>query len=75
MPNVVIVFVNREPDREQLSEDRRIILKISKDLTGLTDIGDGVNKKKKMVKESYKSNNVSYKSDIVFVNDLICIYL
>ena len=60
MPNVLIVFANREPDREKLSEDRWIILKISQDLTGLTDIADGVNKKKKMVKESYKSDNDSY---------------
>ena len=60
MPNVLIVFSNSEPDREKLSEDRWIILKISQDLTSLTDIADGVNKKKKMVKESYKSDNDSY---------------
>ena len=50
IPNVLIVFANREPDRKELSKDRWTILKISKDLTGLTDITDGVNKKKKMVK-------------------------
>ena len=60
IPNVLIVFANREPDRKELSKDRWTILKISQDLTGLTDITDGVNKKKKMVKESYKSDNDSY---------------
>ena len=56
----MIVFANREPDRENLSQDRWIILKISQDFTGLTDITDGVKKKKKIVKESYKSENDSY---------------
>ena len=59
-PNIFIVFSKMELDREKLSEDRWTILKISEDLTGLTDITDGVNKKKKMVKESYKSDNDSY---------------
>ena len=48
-PNVFIVFANREPDRDKLSEDRLIILKISEDLTGLkeiTDDGCKVNKHK-----------------------------
>ena len=54
MPNVVIAFANREPNREKLSEDTWIILKISQDLRWLTDIADGVNRKKKMVKESYE---------------------
>ena len=49
MPNVLMVFANSGPDRENLSEDRWIILKISEDLTGLTDITDDVNKNKKMV--------------------------
>ena len=39
-PNIFIVFANREPDREKLSEDRWIILKISKDLTCLKEITD-----------------------------------
>ena len=61
-PNVFIVFANREPDMEKLSQDRWIILKISKDLNELSDITDDVKKKKKMVKESYKSENDSYDS-------------
>ena len=60
MPNILMVFSNTEPDRKELSQDRWIILKISQDFTGLTDITDGVKKKKKMVKESYKSENDSY---------------
>ena len=31
--NIFMVFANREPDRQKLSEDRLIILKISQDLT------------------------------------------
>ena len=54
-----MVFSPHEPDRDKLSEDRWTILKISEDLTGLTDITDLV-KKKKMVKETYKSDNESY---------------
>ena len=61
-PNIFIVFANIEPDREKLSEGRRIILKISEDLTGLTDITDAVKKKKKMYNVSYKSENDSYDS-------------
>ena len=63
MPNVLMVFANREPDREELSQDRWVILKISKDLMELSDITDDVKKKKKMVKESYKSDNDSYDSN------------
>merc|ERR1711954_249087 len=37
-PNVLMVFSNREHDQNKLSKDRWIILKISKDLTELTDI-------------------------------------
>ena len=37
-PNVLMVFSNREPDQNKLSKDRWTILKISKDLTELTDI-------------------------------------
>ena len=48
-PNVLMVFSTREPDCDMFSHDRWIILKISEDFTGLTDITDGVNKKKKMV--------------------------
>ena len=33
-----MVFSNREPDQNKLSKDRWTILKISKDLTELTDI-------------------------------------
>ena len=63
MPNVLIVFSNMEPDREKLSEDRWIILKISQDFTGLTDITDCVKKKKKkMYNVSHKSDNDSYDS-------------
>ena len=50
----MIVFANRGPYREELSKDRLIILKISEDLTELTDItddGSGAKKKKKMVNE------------------------
>ena len=37
-PNVLIVFANRKPDIEKLSKDRWKILKISKDLSKLTEI-------------------------------------
>ena len=37
-PNVLIVFSNRKPDQNKLSKDRWTILKISNDLTKLTDI-------------------------------------
>merc|ERR1711954_502154 len=37
-PNVLMVFSNREPDKNTLSKDRWTILKISKDLTELTHI-------------------------------------
>ena len=39
-PNSFIVFSKMEPDREKLSDDRWTILKISEDLTALTDITD-----------------------------------
>ena len=39
-PNIFIVFSKMEPDREKLREDRWTILKISEDLTTLTDITD-----------------------------------
>ena len=51
----MMVFANREPVRKELSQDRWIILKISKDLVELIDITDGssgVKKKKKMDNES-----------------------
>ena len=55
-PNVLIVFANRKPDIEKLSKDRWIILKISKDLSKLTEItcesSKVKNKKKKIVNES-----------------------
>ena len=38
MPNILMVFANREPDRQELSQDRWLILKISKDLMELSDI-------------------------------------
>ena len=37
-PNVLIVFANRKPDIEKLSKGRWKILKISKDLSKLTEI-------------------------------------
>ena len=48
-PNVLMVFSTREPDCDMFSHDRWIILEISEDLTGLTEITDDVNKNKKMV--------------------------
>ena len=36
-----LFFSTREPDRDKLCNDRWIILKISEDLTGLTEITDG----------------------------------
>ena len=60
-PNVFIIFANREPDREKLSEDRWIILKISEDLTSLKEITDDScmvkKKRKKMVIESDESED------------------
>ena len=57
-PNVLIVFSNREPDRDMFSEDRLIILKISEDLMGLiSDDSCRVKKKKKMVIESDESDS------------------
>merc|ERR1711954_152827 len=46
-PNVLMVFSNREPEKYKLSMDRWVILKISKDLTQLTDIHGGGNLSKK----------------------------
>ena len=40
-PNVLIVFANDEPTRAKLSKDRWVILKISNDLSELTDIVGG----------------------------------
>ena len=52
-PNVVMVFSPHEPDRENLSGDKWTILKISEDLTGLTDITNLVkNNNKKIENES-----------------------
>ena len=52
-PNVVMVFSPHEPDREKLSGDKWTILKISEDLTGLTDITNLVkNNNKKIENES-----------------------
>ena len=49
-PNIFIVFSKLEPDRDKLSEDRWTILKISEDLTELTDISDNISmvKRKRM---------------------------
>ena len=59
-PNVLIVFANRKPNIEKLSKDRWIILKISKDLSKLTEItcesSMVKNKKKKIENESDESN-------------------
>ena len=46
-PNVLIVFSNKEPNTNTLSKDRWAILKISNDLTELTDIEGGNLSKKK----------------------------
>ena len=55
-PNVLIVFANRKLDIEKLSKDRWKILKISKDLSKLTEItcesSMVKNKKKKIENES-----------------------
>ena len=48
VPNVLIVFSNKEPDQNTLSKDRWTILKISNDLTELTDIRGGNLSKKKV---------------------------
>merc|ERR1711954_258637 len=40
-PNVLIVLANDEPKRAKPSKDRWVILKISKDLSELTDIVGG----------------------------------
>merc|ERR1711954_322852 len=49
-PNVLIVFSNREPVQNKLSKDRWTILKISKDLTELTDIeGSKLEKRKEHI--------------------------
>ena len=46
-----MVFSNREPDQNKLSKDRWVILKISKDLTELTDIqGRKLEKRKEQIK-------------------------
>ena len=58
IPNVLIVFANREPDRKELSQDRWKILKISQDLTELSDITyDKYSVKKKMFIESDESED------------------
>ena len=59
MPNVLIVFANREPDRMELSEDRCIILKISEDFTELSEITDDSYRVKKKKKKIVKENEVS----------------
>ena len=38
IPNVLIVFGNREQDRKEFSKDMWTILEISQDLTRLTDV-------------------------------------
>ena len=49
-PNVLMVFSNREPLQNKLSKDRWTILKISKDLTELTDIeGRKLEKRKEQI--------------------------
>merc|ERR1712081_2741 len=49
-PNVLIVFSNGRPDQNKLSKDRWTILKISKDLTELTDIhGRKLEKRKELI--------------------------
>ena len=50
-PNVLMVFSTREPDQNKLSMDRWVILKISNDLTELTDIeGRKLEKSKEKIK-------------------------
>ena len=55
-PNVLIVFSTCEPDCDMFSQDRWLILKISEDLTGLTEITeDCLRTNKKMIIESDES--------------------
>ena len=65
IPNVLIVFANRELDRKELSQDRWIVLKISTDLTEMRDITDDKCrvKRKKMVKENEESEESGGMSD------------
>ena len=63
-PNVLIVFANRKPNIEKLSKDRWIILKISKDLSKLTEItceSSMVKKKKKKI-ENESDDKVTTKT-------------
>ena len=63
-PNVMIVFANREPDREELSQDRWKILKISPDLTELSDIThDKYSVKKKTFIENDESEYGRFTDD------------
>ena len=63
----MIVFSNKEPNTTTLSKDRWTILKISNDLTELTDIAGGSlsRKKEKSVDSACEEFN----------NDLVIIYI
>ena len=64
-PNVLIVFSNKEPNQNTLSKDRWTVLKISNDLTELTDIA-GESLSKKMGK-SVDSACEEFSNDLVII--------
>ena len=64
-PNVLIVFSNKEPNQNTLSKDRWTVLKISNDLTELTDIaGESLSKKKG---KSVDSTCEEFSNDLVII--------
>merc|ERR1711942_331392 len=62
-PNVLMHFSNREPDQDKLSKDRWTILKISKDLTELTDIEGRKLKKRKEQITHFGAGEVKYEKE------------
>ena len=64
-PNVLIVFSNKEPNQNTLSKDRWTVLKISNDLTELTDIaGESLSRKKG---KSVDSACEEFSNDLVII--------